>query len=127
MKGLLDTHVLIWWLTDNERLSQRSREFIANRDNELFFSCAGVWEMVIKSKLKRVKLPIDPNFLNEQLVLNHIQTLPIQMNHVINILKMDWHHNDPFDHIMVSQAQCENLVFLTRDKLINKYRVKILW
>ena len=127
MKGLLDTHVLIWWLTDDGHLADRAKDFIADRDNELFFSSAGVWEIVIKTRLKRVKFPVDPNFLNEQLVLNHIQSLPIHMNHVINLHKIIWHHNDPFDHIMISQAQCENLTFLTADKLIKKYKVNILW
>jgi PIN domain nuclease of toxin-antitoxin system len=127
MKALLDTHVLLWWLLDDPRISKRAKDFIVDGRNELYFSCAGVWEITIKVKLNRLKLPVDPDFLRNQLILNHIEILPIQMTHVMNLYHLPWHHNDPFDHMIISQAQSENCILLTADKWIKKYPIKTLW
>jgi len=80
MKALLDTHVFLWWITDDQRLSSRVREIIADGTNEILFSAASGWEIAIKTRLGRLQLPDDPEiFIPEQLELNAIEVLPCRL------------------------------------------------
>src|SRR3972149_12130605 len=126
MKVLLDTHTFLWWITADNRLSSSAREFITNGDNELFLSAATGWEIAIKAQLGRIKLPKEPHsFIAEQLRLNVIQSLPIHMSHALHIYSLPNHHRDPFDRLIIAQAQLENLPILTTDPQIAKYKVKV--
>jgi len=128
MKALLDTHAFLWWITDDPRLSARARKIIANGENTLFLSAASGWEIAIKAKLGRLKLPDDPErFIPKQLAVNAFESLPIQMSHVLHVYKLPDHHRDPFDRLLVAQAQLEKLPILTADPLIARYRVKTIW
>ena len=128
MKVLLDTHTILWWITGDNRLSSSAREIITNGDNELFLSAATGWEIAIKAQLGRIKLPKEPHsFISEQLRLNSIQSLPIHMSHALHIYSLPNHHRDPFDRLIIAQAQLENLPILTMDPQIAKYKVKVFW
>ena len=128
MKVLLDTHTFLWWITDDNRLSSFAREIITNGDNELFLSAATGWEIAIKAQLGRIKLPKEPHsFIAEQLRLNSIQSLPIHMSHALHVYSLPNHHSDPFDRMIIAQAQLENLSILTMDPQIAKYKVKVVW
>ena len=128
MKVLLDTHTFLWWITDDNRLSSSAREIITNGDNELFLSAATGWEIAIKAQLGRIKLPKEPNsFIAEQLRLNSIQSLPIHMSHALHVYSLPNHHRDPFDRLIIAQAQLENLPILTIVPQIAKYKVKVFW
>ena len=128
MKVLLDTHTFLWWITDDNRLSSSAREIITSGDNELFLSAATGWEIAIKAQLGRIKLPKEPNsFIAEQLRLNSIQSLPIHMSHALHVYSLPNHHRDPFDRMIIAQAQLEDLPILTMDSQIAKYKVKVFW
>jgi len=128
MKVLLDTHVFLWWITDDPRLSSRAREIIADGANEVFLSAASGWEIAIKAKLGRLRLPDVPErFIPEQLRLNAIETLPVQMSHALHVYKLPDHHRDPFDRLLIAQAQLEKLPVLTADPQISRYPVKVIW
>ena len=128
MKVLLDTHVFLWWITDDPRLSSRAREIIAEGANEIFLSAVSGWEIAIKAKLGRLRLPDDPErFIPEQLRLNAIETLPVQMSHALHVYKLPDHHRDPFDRLLIAQAQLEKLPVLTADPQISRYPVKVIW
>ena len=128
MKVLLDTHTFLWWITDHPQLSPRVREIIGDGNNELFVSAATGWEITIKTKLGRLQLPDEPQrFILEQLSLNAIQSLPIQMSHALHVFTLPDHHRDPFDRILISQAQLEGLPILTADPQIALYPVEIIW
>lgn len=128
MRALLDTHVFLWWVNDDARLSSQARKLFGEGENELFLSAVSGWEIVIKAKLGRLQLPDDPaRFLSEQLLLNAIKTLPIQMSHALHVYTLPDHHRDPFDRLLVAQAQLENLPILTSDSAIAKYQVKTIW
>lgn len=128
MKVLLDTHTFLWWITDDPQLSPRARKIISDGENELFLSAASGWEIAIKAKLKRLKLPGEvERFIAEQLALNAIESLPVEMSHALHVYAISDHHRDPFDHLLVAQAKLENLHFLTADQQMSKYGVKILW
>jgi len=128
MKALLDTHVFLWWITDDQRLSSRVREIIADGTNEILFSAASGWEIAIKTRLGRLQLPNDPEiFIPEQLELNAIEVLPVQIGHALHVYQLPSHHRDPFDHLLIAQARLEKLPILTADPQISRYPVEIIW
>ncbi len=128
MKALLDTHTFLWWITDKPQLSHLAREIITDADNELFLSAASGWEMVIKARLGKLQLPDNADsFISEQLALNAIVSLPVQMSHALHVYALPNHHRDPFDRMLVAQAQMERLPILTADPQIGRYAVETIW
>ena len=127
MKILLDTHIFLWWITDDLRLPTHIRKIMADGENELFLSAASCWEIAIKSRIGSLKLPAKPDiFIAEQMALNAIQSLPIQASHALHVFNLPHHHRDPFDRMIIAQAQLEDLPVLTSDPMIAKYKVKIV-
>ena len=128
MRALLDTHALLWWLTDDPRLPQNTRDIISDGNNELYFSAAGCWEIAIKAQLGKITLPDKPDvFISDQLALNGIRSLPIQSSHALHVFSLPALHRDPFDRMLVSQAQLEDMPVITSDALIALYQVKLIW
>tara|TARA_R110002072_G_C7977582_1_gene535725 strand:+ start:3034 stop:3432 length:399 start_codon:yes stop_codon:yes gene_type:complete len=120
---LLDTHALLWWLSDPKELSKPARLAITEGGNQVYLSSAAVWEMAIKKRLGRLDFPTN---LDEVLQKDHIEILSIGIEHALGVADLPMHHQDPFDRMMVSQAKHENLVLVTRDKIIPKYDVQVL-
>jgi len=128
VRVLLDTHTFLWWISNDTRLSSRAREIISNGNNELLLSAASGWEIAIKVRLGRLQLPYEPErFIPEQLVINAIQSLPIKISHALHTYSLPIYHRDPFDRIIIAQAQLEGLPILTSDPQIAKYKVEIIW
>ncbi len=128
MRALLDTHAFLWWILDTPKLPPQVRGIISDGDNELFFSAASCWEIAIKAQLGRIKLPAKPDiFISEQLSINAVQALPIQISHALHVFNLPLLHSDPFDRMIIAQAQMEDLPILTSDPLIAKYKVKVIW
>ena len=128
MRVLLDTHAFLWWITDDPKLSLRAGEIIKNMDNEVFVSAASGWELVIKTQLGRLKISENPiDFIREQIQLNAFQSLAIRMNHALQIFSLPGHHKDPFDRLLVAQAQVEEMSILTADPQIARYDVAVIW
>lgn len=128
MKILLDTHAFLWWITDDQKLSSRAREVISDAENELFFSAASGWEISIKVQLGRLKLPEEPErFIPEQLRMNFIRSVPIQMRHALFVSTLPKHHRDPFDRMLVAQAQLEEMSILSADLQMSRYQVELIW
>lgn len=128
MRVLLDTHTFLWWISNDTRLSSRARDIISNGNNELLLSAASGWEIAIKVRLGRLQLPYEPErFIPEQLVINAIQSLPIKISHALHTYSLPIYHRDPFDRIIIAQAQLEGLPILTSDPQIAKYKVEIIW
>ena len=128
MKILLDTHAFLWWITDDSRLSLRAREAISNEENELFISAATGWEIAIKVRIGRLKLSDEPQrFVPEQLRLNAFKPLPIGMNHALHVSTLPDHHRDPFDRMLISQAQVEGMPIVSADPNIGKYQLEVIW
>jgi PIN domain nuclease of toxin-antitoxin system len=128
MRVLLDTHAFLWWIGADPRLPARARKLIADGRNGLFFSAASGWEIAVKASLGRIQLPAPMGrFLSEQLNLNGIAALPILMSHALGVHGLPFLHRDPFDRMLVVQAQMEKLGILTRDPQISQYDVETLW
>ena len=129
MKVLLDTHVFLWWITnDLPRLSDRAQEIFRDGGNTLFLSAASVWEISIKAQLGKITLPDKPSkFFTNQLAKNAILALPIHVSHAIHVYSLPIYHQDPFDRMLIAQSQLEKLPIMTVDQQISRYDVEILW
>ncbi|MBI3037905.1 type II toxin-antitoxin system VapC family toxin, partial [bacterium] len=119
MRILLDTHVFIWWITDDPQLSSLVREKISDGGNELFFSAASCWEIAIKARLGKISLPQNlDTFIFHQMSANSIKSLPVLARHALNVFFLPDIHKDPFDRILISQAILEELPMATSDPMI---------
>jgi len=127
MDLLLDTHTFIWFINGDSSLPEQIRLDVKNIDNRCFISIASLWEMGIKLSLNKLQLKSDFNRIAELLTNNDIQILPITFEHIQELLKLQFHHRDPFDRIIIAQGITEKLLVLTKDENFNKYRVKIKW
>ena len=119
----LDTHVLLWWLADDARLSPTARAAISDGKNHVFVSAAAAWEMVIKSTLGKLDIPSN---LEAALIANRFEPLPITIPHSLAVANLPHHHNDPFDRLLIAQAKVEGLTLVTGDEQIKKYDVAIM-
>ena len=124
MKLLLDTHILLWWLNDDEKLSEYGRQFIQNPDNDIFVSHVSLWEIQIKTMAG--KLNADLETIIQQLPDNNFQQLAIHSNHILTLAKLLSHHQDPFDRMLISQALSEPLHLITHDKNVSLYSESIV-
>lgn len=120
---LLDTHTLLWWLGEPEKLSNDARDVIADGRSELFFSAASAWEMSIKRALGRLSFPGN---LEPVLRRQRIAVLPIAMAHALAVGDLPPHHTDPFDRMLVAQAGVEGFVVVTRDAVFETYGVGVV-
>ncbi len=128
MKALLDTHTFLWWITDDPQLSPEAQEIIKNVENTIYLSAASGWEIAIKARLGKIKLPENFKvFLFEQMSINSILELPVKMNHALHTFVLPNYHRDPFDRLLVSQSQLEILPIITADPQITRYKVKTIW
>ena len=126
MNILLDTHVLIWWMQGSERLGPRAKAEMFEPGTRLWLSAASVWEMAIKSVAGRLTLtaPLDASI--SFLVKQGFRSLPISTRHALAAGALPLHHSDPFDRMLIAQAQCEDLVLATVDSAISRYDVRTL-
>lgn len=121
MNLLLDTHILLRAAADPARLSSETTNLISNKDNRLYFSAASIWEVVIKNGLRRPDFFVDPHILRRGLVDNGYLELPISTQHTLAVSHLPDIHKDPFDRILVAQAETEGFLLLTSDELIAQY------
>jgi PIN domain nuclease of toxin-antitoxin system len=128
MRALLDTHTLLWWVTNDSQLSQPVREIITNPENTIYFSVASSWEIIIKYNAGKLPLPEQaPQFIESSLKINRFESLSIELSHILQIHQLPDYHRDPFDRILVAQAQVENLLLLTIDHQIKRYPIQTFW
>ncbi|CAA6811937.1 MAG: FIG00461460: hypothetical protein [uncultured Thiotrichaceae bacterium] len=118
MRLLLDTHVVIWALSEPDRLSAKSKELIQSAD-QLFVSSASIWEMAIKESIGKLEIDLDATM--SELVGMGVTELPISWQHSKMVQELPHHHRDPFDRLLISQAICEPLILLTHDKILSEY------
>ncbi len=126
MKILIDTHIAIWAVLNDIKLSEKAKEILLDNKNEIFYSTASVWEITIKHMLHPDKIQMNGSLLGKGCEDNGYEVLPILNKHVSSLetLKRQKNapkHNDPFDRIMVAQAKAEDMMFLTHDSLIPYY------
>src|SRR4030042_3195716 len=110
---LLDTHLFIWWMGKSRRLSKNITNLLNDPNNLIFLSIASVWEMIIKQGKKKLKVPRDIEGGVREAGFN---LLPIDISHVLRIRELPTYHRDPFDRMLIAQAQAEGLQLITNDK-----------
>jgi len=125
MNLLLDTHVLLWAAGSPERLSETARALIENPNNNLYFSVASLWEVTIKNDLGRTDFQVDPHLLRRGLIENGYQELGISAHHVLGISHLPPIHKDPFDRMLIAQAEHEGFLLLTLDRKILQHTAPI--
>jgi PIN domain nuclease of toxin-antitoxin system len=125
---LLDTHALLWFLAGDPRLSTAARFAIEDAGNTRLFSIAGAWEIAIKASLGKLTLtaPFD-ELIPGQLQDNGIELLPIRPGHLAALMSLPFHHRDPFDRILVTQAAVENATVVSADAALDQYEISRLW
>jgi PIN domain nuclease of toxin-antitoxin system len=120
---LLDTHVLIWWLEGNERLS-RETAAVLRETSSIFVSAVSAWEIAIKSELGKLKLP---GPLEEGLDHYGFLQLAVEFRHIMALRDLPLHHRDPFDRMLAAQTKFEGMVLVTADRRFTPYGIPVLW
>jgi PIN domain nuclease of toxin-antitoxin system len=127
MKLLLDTHAFIWWDSDPAQLSAPALAALRDPANEVWLSVASVWEMVIKAQLGKLTLRLPLADLVRQQQANGLQVLPVTLAHVLAVEGLPPIHKDPFDRILIAQANVEGAELVSADQLVRQYPVRVLW
>jgi PIN domain nuclease of toxin-antitoxin system len=128
MRLLLDTHSFLWFISGSDRISETARGLIEDSDNQPLLSMASLWEMAIKVSIGRLDLarPFE-ELIPEQMMLNGIGILDIQMEHVAEVVRLPFHHRDPFDRLLIAQAQVEAVPIVGADETFDAYAVTRMW
>ncbi|MSP61348.1 MAG: type II toxin-antitoxin system VapC family toxin [Myxococcales bacterium] len=127
MKLLLDTHVWLWMQTKPARLSARARKLIVSPDTEALLSVASLWEIAIKYQIGRLPLPKPPSdFVPERLARQNVGVLPIRPEHAFRVAELPFLHRDPFDRLLIAQAQVEAIAVVTVDPEFRRYDVEVI-
>ncbi|HVA81128.1 MAG TPA: type II toxin-antitoxin system VapC family toxin [Candidatus Binataceae bacterium] len=128
MRALLDTHAFLWWIADDPKLSRRARGIIADPGNQIFFSAVSGWEIAEKTRHARLTLPEDPEaYVTTQVAANGFAVLALELSHALRVYSLPPHHKDPFDRMLVAQAQIEDLALLSANREVARYAVKVIW
>ena len=125
MKLLLDTHALLWYLTTPEKLPAAAHRAIQAAENDVYASLASAWEIALKVSIG--KLDFDTRGLEQALPAVGLETLGISLQHTARVAKLPPHHRDPFDRMLVAQALCASMTLVSRDRVLAKYGVNLLW
>lgn len=120
---LLDTHVLLWWISDDDRLGKQAREIIGNGKNAIFISAATTWEISIKRSLEKIQAPENMDAIVDE---ERFIRLPISLAHGDMAGRLPILHRDPFDRMLVAQATFEDLILITCDTQIMAYEVRAM-
>lgn len=129
MRLLLDTHVILWMVSDDPRLSDGARQIMHDAD-QLVYSPVSFWEMAIKTSLGKPGFQLTSKWgprIEGELRYNGAVKLNIEICHCSKVCKLPWHHRDPFDRLLIAQAMEENLTLLTRDENISQYDLNVFW
>ncbi len=126
MKVLLDTHTLLWALTDESKLSERVRKLLPRADT--WFSVASLWEILIKAQIGKMPLPRPTGpFVMSKLQLNGVRILNVTADHVLRVESLPDHHRDPFDRMLIAQSLEERIPVVTADRVFARYPVELIW
>ena len=128
MNLLLDSHAFIWMHEEPHKLSVKVAHEILNSANKIFLSVASVWEIQIKINLGKFNFSDTlENVIAQERRTNNLQILSVNLSHALNLENLPFHHKDPFDRLLISQAIVENMILVSADANFAKYQVKLLW
>ncbi len=120
---LLDSHILLWWLLEPKKLTQSAYAVIEDQKNDIHISAASIWEIAIKTSLKKLQVP---SFFKEELDSLGFNIIPIDFDIAWKVKELPLHHADPFDRLIIATAQCRDLTVITQDRIFKKYDINLL-
>lgn len=127
MDFILDTHALIWFINGDNQLSHKAKELIRNIDNRCYVNIASIWEIALKISLNKLELNGGFDEILFLMVRYDLQLFPISFEHVQKLLSLEYHHKDPFDRMLIAQAQVEKIPIITKDSNFRLYKVDTIW
>lgn len=128
MKYLLDTMVWLWSVSSVEKIGEAGLRVLEDGASEVYLSVVSSWEIAIKARLGKYKLPQTPDrYVPRKLDQQGIRPLPVALDHSLKVFSMPLYHHDPFDHLLMAQAILEGMVILTSDRVFEKYPVDVIW
>jgi PIN domain nuclease of toxin-antitoxin system len=127
MNFLLDTHVLIWFINGDEKLSNKAKILIEDRKNKKYVSIATIWELSIKISINKINFKNGFKEFLKLVDINEIEILPISIKSLVILTNLDLIHKDPFDRVIIAQCISENHILITKDEHIPKYPIKTIW
>jgi len=127
MKLLIDTHCWIWWTSEPGKLGDAALGIFRDPANSIFFSVASSWEIAIKCSLGRLQFagPVE-QFIPQRLARDGFDSLPVEHAHALRVATLPLHHKDPFDRLLIAQAQVEGLPIMTADPQFDAYEVEVI-
>lgn len=127
MNLLVDTHAMIWFITNDGSLPLKIKSLIKDAKNKCYVSIASYWEIGIKYSLGRIYLESDLERIFQIIEESGFVLLPVTPEHILENTKLDFHHRNPFDRIIIAQAIKENLSVITKDEQFRNYPAKVIW
>ena len=130
MKLLLDTHTFLWLVDGNSNLSTTAQAALGDSANALFLSVASVWELSIKTSRTNPQLTLnDPldQYIAKWTAAYQVQVLPIEVSHALHVAGLPKHHADPFDRMLIAQADVEAMTLVSADRKFAAYSIRLLW
>ncbi len=124
MRLLLDTHALLWWLSNDPQLGQHARDIIADPANDVLVSVVSLWEIQVKMRVG--KLAADMADIFKEIEAQAFELLQISQAHLVHLGTLPMHHKDPFDHLLIAQAIVEKAIFVSEDHNIPEYAVQVM-
>jgi PIN domain nuclease of toxin-antitoxin system len=122
---LLDTHLLLWAAASSKRLPPEARDLLEDDGNDAYYSAASIWEIAIKSSLRRKDFRIDLAALLSTLPTMGLVELPVTAAHAAGVTRLPSIHRDPFDRLLIAQSIAESLTLLTNDAILERYRMGV--
>lgn len=128
MKYLLDTQAFLLILSQSSQVGSRAKKVVLDHHSEVFLSVASVWEMVIKISIGKLKLKASlQTMVQSAVTTGGFQILPIQVEHLMGLESLPFHHRDPFDRLLVCQARLEKMAIIGSDRSFDRYEIKRVW
>ena len=124
MRLLLDTHAVLWWLSDDHQLGAQARDLVADPSNDVLVSAVSLWEIVVKRRVGKLSANIGE--IADAIGQGGFTLLNISMAHLLTLDTLAMHHRDPFDHLLIAQAITEDATFLSEDRHIPHYPVRFV-
>ena len=128
MRFLIDTHCWLWGFLAPDRLNETAKAMMGSGENTVVFSAVSAAEIGIKSGIGKLHLPYPAKeFVVDGIENSGMKTMPLHIHHALRVADLPQHHRDPFDRLLIAQAQAEGLPLMTADSTIAKYDVEIIW
>ncbi len=125
-KYLIDTQCWLFWHISPEKLSEKQYQILEDGDSDIYFSTVSAWEIMIKYKMKKIKLPALPfRYIPDRIKKDNLTVLPFSLENSLRIENLPDHHADPFDRFLITQAQTSDMILLTNDPIFELYDVKL--